>query len=53
MFEKYPIIFEILFGNFQAFEKSEKYFKLFFRNFEAFRDFTRVQQAQKQGELSY
>ena len=53
MFEKYPIIFEIPFGIFLAFENSEIYFKIRFRNFEVCLDFTRVHQAQKQGELSY
>ena len=53
MFEKYPIIFEILFGIFLSFEKSEKYFKILFRNIEVCLHFTRVHQAQKQSELSY
>ena len=39
------MIFEILVGNFEAFEKYQIVFEILFRNFEAFLDFSRARQA--------
>ena len=51
MFEKYEIIFEMFFRNFEAFEKYQIIFEILFRKLEAFLDFSRVRQVQEQAEL--
>ena len=42
MFEKYDIIFEILFRHFEAFEKYQTIFEILVGNFEAFEKYQTV-----------